>query len=106
MKTIDEEKKQAFDNFAIVCAIASESIDNKQIAFDSGWDAAIEFSQRWIEMNELKEVGVEMLFKDKKSKCCVGKFEFIESKLCITTDISYSILEDSGFIYFRPIELK
>ncbi len=59
---------------------------------------------RWISLNELKEIGVEMLFKNKNGKHSTGKFEIIEGKFCILTDIGYSLVEDSNFTHFRPIE--
>jgi hypothetical protein len=74
--------------------------------FGNGFVAGVEFAERWIPMNELKEAGVEYLFKTSNGKHSVGKFEFIENKLCITTDISYSLVEDSGFTHFRPITHK
>lgn len=64
MKTIEEQKQQSFDNFAVLCAIASESIEDKKIPFESGWDAAIEFAQRWIPVEEeLPENDDEVLTK-------------------------------------------
>ena len=53
-----------------------------------GFKAGVEFAERWIPMNELKETGVEYLFKTSNGKHSVGQFEFIESKLCITTEIT------------------
>lgn len=61
-------------------------------------------AQRWFPMTELKEIGVDYIFKKENQRCTIGHFEFIESKLCIITDTDYSLLEDSQFKYFRPIE--
>ena len=106
MKTIKEQKKQAFSNFAIMCAITCAPIDENEAAFNVGFDAGVEAVEEWIPMNELKETGVEYLFKTSNGKHSVGQFEFIEGKLCITTEIGYSLIEDSVFTHFRPINHK
>jgi len=38
---LEEEKKQAFDNFAISCALACTPIDEYKIPFECGFDAGI-----------------------------------------------------------------
>ena len=68
--------------------------------------AGVDFAQRWIPLNELKPVGTNLLFKGNNANYSVGKFEFIEGKLAICTDLGQSIMEDSGFTHFRPITLK
>lgn len=52
MKTISQSKKQAFDNFAISCAITSVPIDEYEIPFKCGFDAGAAFVQRWIPIKE------------------------------------------------------
>lgn len=42
MKTIKEQKKQAFSNFAIMCALACAPIDENEAAFNVGFDAGVE----------------------------------------------------------------
>lgn len=105
MKTIKEAAKE-FEkiNGENIFYNATENPDTK-LSIES-FKAVVEFAERWIPMNELKEAGVEYLFKTSTGKHSVGKFEFIEDKLCITTDISYSLVEDSGFTHFRPINHK
>ncbi len=71
-----------------------------------GFKAGVEFAERWIPINELAPMGTQLLFKDKIGKNSVGMFIFIENKLCILTDIGYSLVEDSGFTHFRPINHK
>jgi len=52
MKTIQEEKAQAFDNFAIGCALANAPIDEYKVPFECGFGAGVEFAQRWIPISE------------------------------------------------------
>lgn len=70
------------------------------------FESGVEFAERWIPMNELKEIGVEYLFKTSNGSHVVGKFEFIENKLCVATESSYTTLDYSIFTHFRPINHK
>lgn len=79
---------------------------NLERCSDLSFRAGVVFAQDWIPINELKPEGIPLLFKGGNENYSVGKFEFISGKLCIITDIGYSLLEDSVFTHFRPIEYK
>lgn len=64
----------------------------------------VAFAQAWVPINEQKESGIDLIFKKENGKCSIGRFEFIESKLCVVTDIGCTLLEDSLFTHFRPVE--
>lgn len=75
-----------------------------QQGFSVGFKKGVQFVQKWIPMNEEKPTGIKLLFKNNTGNYEVGKFDFIESKFCVVTDYSFSLVEDSGFTHFRPIE--
>ena len=75
-----------------------------QQGFSVGFKKGVQFTQKWFSLNEEKPSGINLLFKNNMGNYAVGKFDFIESKLCIVTDSSYSLIEDSGFTHFRPID--
>ena len=97
MKTIKEAKKAPSDE-------ACYFHHTDQSIFEWGFESGVEEAQRWIPISELKETGIDLIFKKSDGRHCVGKFEFLESKLCVVTDLGYSLLEDSGFTHFRPIQ--
>ena len=96
MKTIEEIVDNLFEN----CSGDMSKNDAKRIAKD-----CIGFAQRWLLLNSPKEEGVDYIFKRKDGRCSIGHFEFIGSKLCIVSDIGYSMVEDSEFKYFRAINI-
>ena len=97
MKTIEEAAREY--------ALRNVGVIHEQKAIRA-YKAGVEFAERWIPMNELKETGVEYLFKTSNGSHVVGKFEFIENKLCVATENAYTILDYSIFTHFRPINNK
>jgi len=99
MKTIEEGAKDYLKN--TVGTISKHAAECVLIDFKAGAN----FVQKWYSMNELKTTGISLLFKRKDGTVSCGKFEFMEGMLCIVTDLGYSLIEDSGFVSFRPIEV-
>lgn len=106
MKTIDEEAMEYALREIVIDTNYAQTFAEEVDTCVTDFKAGVEFAQRWLLLNNPKEEGIDYIFKRKDGRCSIGHFEFIGSKLCIVSDIGYSMVEDSEFKYFRPIELK
>jgi len=103
MKTIEEERNQAFDNFAINCAIACAPIDEYEAPFKDGFNEGVEVAQGWIDVaDELP----------KSSEIVLVKFSNNEHRLAFVNIYHQFIIsmlnnyEAEGITHWCQIELK
>jgi len=106
MNTLIEEFLRKLDHsykYTTECERDLIEADLEEI-FNSGRKDGIEIAQQWLPISELKECGVDCIFKQKNGRMSTGALSFIEGKLCIVTDSGYSLITDTWITHYRPIE--
>jgi len=101
MKTIEEEKKQAFDNAAITLAIGCMPIDESILPFELGFYAGVEFAERWIPVEEeLPENDDLLLVKNADNKIATAMFD--DERFYV----DYGAISPNRITHWRPINHK